>query len=467
MKHISGIIEVLSQTEIEFIHNKTLELLEKVGVKVPNNEILDICHGMGCVVDKHTQILKIPAKVMADVISEHKKKNTVKGTITEKLTGDISTQVFVVDFETKKRRYGLMDDVMKGIILVEKLDFIKAANSVVIPSDVPAELSEIESFKAIFTYSSKPGDTYVLTPFSAKYVLQLSDAMGIQQSYLLDTVSPLSFREESLEIALQYAKKGHRIHTGPMTMAGATSPVTLAGTLVVENAEVLASMFIIYSLTNCISICYAPAHSFDMQTLLCSFGAPNQALLGIACAQMARYYNLESRTNTGLSDSILPDFQGGFEKASTAVIAHLAGCKEIGCQGIVGADQGFSFEQLVIDNEWLSYYNYILRGIEVNEKTIGLDVIEKVGIGGNYITEEHTAMNMMDNYWYSNLFKREAWDQWINNGQKEILGTAHEYIKDILSGYQYAVPVITPSKLDELNQITEDAKQEYVLIYKS
>jgi len=461
MKQIKAKIEVLSQSEIELVHNKTLQLLERVGIRVPNAEVLDICHGLGCVVDKNTQVMKIPAQVMENVLAGNKNKRDKDDFTVKKLTGDISTQVFMVDFQTRIQRYGLMDDVLKGIQLVEKLDFIKAANSIVIPSDIPNELTEIEAFKAIFTYSTKPGGTYVLSPFAAKHILPMADVMDIQQSYLLETISPLLFREESLEIALIYAKNGHRLHSGPMAIAGATSPVTLAGTVVVENAEILGTLFIIYALTSNLAPHTAPAHSIDMQTMLCSFGSPNQALLGIACAQMARFYGLESRNNTGLMDSILPDFQGGFEKASTAIMAHLAGCNEIGCQGIVGADQGFSMEQLVIDNEWLSYYNYILKGMEVTEESIGLDVIEKVGIGGNFLIEDHTAFNMADNYWPSALFKKDTWENWLAGGQKDILANAHDYVNDVLRNYQSAMPVISASKLDEINLIAAAAHQEF------
>ncbi len=461
MRHIKANIEVLSQVEIELIHAKSLEVLERTGLRVPNTEILEICHALGCVVDKQNQLLRIPAGVMETALSRNKQHCRAGEPELKKLMGDISTQVFMVDFQTRQKRYGLMEDVLKGIILTDRLGYIRVANSIVIPSDVPTELAEIESFKTIFSYSHKPGGTYVLTPFSAKYVLQMSDVMGIKQSYLFDTISPLSFREESLEIALIYAKSGHLLHTGPMATAGATSPVSISGTLVIENAELLATLFIICALTGSLSFLYAPAHSMDMRTLLCSFGSPNQAFYGVACAQMARYYGLECRSNTGLTDAILPDFQGGFEKGATAVMAHLGGCTEIGCQGIVGADQGFSYEQLVIDNEWLSYYNYILNGIDVSEDAIGMDVIERAGIGGHFMAEEHTALHMRDNNWYSDIFKRDSWESWLHKGQNDILHNAGEYVNTVLANYKSVEPVIAPSTLADINRIAEMARQEY------
>ncbi|MDH6316149.1 trimethylamine--corrinoid protein Co-methyltransferase [Parabacteroides sp. PF5-5] len=461
MKQLRSHIELLSQPEIEMIYAKTLLLLERTGLKVPNDEILDICHSLGCVVDKATQTLYIPAALIEDMIHKNQAPRDKEDFTPRKLTGEISTQVFLVDLLTKEKRYGLMDDILKGIVLVEKLPFIREANSVVIPADIPSEMAEVEAFKMIYTYSNKPGGTYVLTPFSARYILPMADQMGLKHTYLFDTISPLTFRKETLEIALIYAKHGHPLRCGPLPMAGATAPVSAAGTILLTNAEVLGSMFLIQALTNSLCPFDALAHSVDMRTMLCSFGAPNQALFGMAMAQMARYYGFTTLTNTGLSDAILPDFQSGFEKGATAIMAHLTGSNNIGCQGIVGADQGFSFEQLVIDNEWLSYYNFILKGIEVTEESLGLDVIERVGFGGNYLAEEHTINYMHDNYWNSKLFKKDTWEQWTAGGQKDILSNAHDIVEKVTSDYRSAAPAIDKSKQEALNDIAAEAWKEY------
>jgi trimethylamine--corrinoid protein Co-methyltransferase len=460
MNKIKANIEVLSKSEIELIHAKSLKVLSDIGIKAPNDELLEICAAAGCNVDMTTKVMKIPAALMEGVLTKVKNEKLINEYTVQKLTGDISTQVFLTDLITKKRRYGMLDDVLKGIILTESLNYINSANSVVIPSDVPKAMAEIESFRTIYSYSTKPGGTYILTKFAARHILQMADVMGITHNYLLETISPLQFMEESLEIAMLYAKTGHGLECAPMSMAGASAPVTLAGTMVIENAEVLGTLLIIHTLRKAFTRHVAPAHSMDMQTMLCSFGSPNQALLGAAMAQMARYYGLTARTNTGLSDAIRPDFQCGFEKAATTIISHLTGSHEIGCQGIVGADQGFSFEQLLIDNEWLSYYNYILNGLEVNEDTIGFDIIEKVGIGGHFLSEDHTMQHMHNNYWASDLFLRNTWDNWLANGSADILQHANEIVQNRLKDYTSYQPVIPQGKLDDLNRIVSDARKE-------
>lgn len=462
MIKIRASVEVLSQDEIEIIHKSTLRILENVGVKVPNAECLDMCEKAGAIVDRDTCVVKIPSRVMEEVLTEVK-KNAGGAKIddyVQNLKGNISTQVFIVDYMTQTRRYGKMDDVIKGIVLTDRLENISSSSAVVVPHDVPHNMSDILCHQAIYTYSTKPGGTYILSPVSAKYIIQMADAMGLPSGYFLETVSPLQFTKESLEMALVYVKQGKHIGIGPMVVGGSTGPVTLAGTVTLQNAEILASIFIIFTINRDYGNYGSYNHTMDLRTTLCSFGSPNQAILGMAAAQLGRHYGLSVASNSALTDALLPDFQGGFEKAVSGVFSCLAGAGNVGAQGIVGADQGISFEQLVIDNEWLDAYNYILRGIEVNENTVAADIIESVGIGGNFISEEHTAEYMRDNYWVSHLFNRDNWEGWCAKGSKQVLDWAHEYVLSTFNRHYPPQPVIEQSKLDEINYIVKCAEEE-------
>jgi trimethylamine--corrinoid protein Co-methyltransferase len=194
--------------------------------------------------------------------------------------------------------------------------------------------------------------------------------------------------------------------------------------------------------------------------MICSFGSPNQALFGICMAQLGRFYGIRRVANVGLTDSLRPDFQCGIEKAVSAVFGSLAGIQTIGCQGLVGADQGFSYEQLVLDNEWMEFYNFILRGVEVTEETIAADVIEAIGIGGNFLGEEHTAKNFRKSLFQSKLLNRQDWETWIADGGKDTLARAHDYVGDMTANYRAALPVCTAQQFDELARIVVLARKE-------
>ena len=354
------------------------------------------------------------------------------------LSGRTSTQLYVVDHKTASRRLGTTDDIRRGIALIGKLKNITECNAVVVPSDVPAALSDIVCFELTYKYSAKPGGTYVLTPFSARHILAMAAAMGREVSFLLDTVSPLQYQAGSLEIALLFARAGQPITIAPMVMAGGTGPVTLAGTLALENAEALASLFLVFALTRGVPRYTAIPHSLDLRTMLCSFGSANQALLGIAVARLARHYGLRPECNSGLTDAVVPDFQAGFEKSATAIFTALAGVREIGAQGIAGSDQGFSFEQLALDNEWMDIYNYVLRGVEVTEESLAEELIESVGRGGSYLAQEHTAVHMRRSYPHSKLLWRDTWDVWQARGAKDALARAADFVEQATSGYRDA-----------------------------
>ena len=132
----------------------------------------------------------------------------------------------------------------------------------------------------------------------------------------------------------------------------------------------------------------------------------------------------------------------------------------MGAQGIVGADQGISLEQLALDNEWINYYNYITKGFEVSEDSIGLDVIREVGIRGNFLSEEHTLDWIHESYFQPGLFLRDNWTNWTGGSQKELLERAHDLVETATDGYLNREPVISESICEEIDRIIADAREE-------
>lgn len=463
MKHIKSSIEVLSPSEIQLLHDSSAKILETIGIHVPCAEVLKRCAALGAVIDLETETMHIPQHVLECVLDKIKELNADTFAVESQrrdIYAHISTQVFCTDYKTRTSRYGLRDDNLKGFALLEHLENFPYACPVVVPSDVPDQLSDLISFQDIYKYSTKPGATYILTPTSAKYIVEINKLMNRPTWYLLETISPLSYKKDTLEMALFAAENGGIIGTGPMVMSGATGPVTLAGSMALENAEILASIFIIYALTGKSSDYCASMHSMDMKSMLCSFGSANQALFGAAMAQMAAFYGMTSMTNAGLTDALLPDFQGGIEKGITACFNYLAGGRRMGAQGIVGADQGISFEQMVLDNEWVKYYNYITSGIEVTEETIGLDAIAEVGIKGNFLDCDHTFDYWRESYLQSDIFLRDNIVNWTNQSQPELLDRAHAFVEEKTKDYKNRQPVISQSLCDEIDRIVQDATAE-------
>jgi trimethylamine--corrinoid protein Co-methyltransferase len=464
MKKIKSKLEVLSDEELNLIHETAIRILDEIGIHAPNGELLGMCRERGCLVDDARQVVRFPRNIMEAFIE--KMRHTCPNKVldeAQKLGGYISTQVSLVDYETGTRRYGLRDDNLKNIKLVEQLKNIPYANAAVVPSDVPYEIADAVTIADIHKYSTKPGGTYILTPTGAKYVARINKVLGLQGGYLFEGISPLSFKADSIEMALSFAKEGGGLGIAPMAMGSTTAPITVAGTLTLETAELLGSIFLVHAMTGEYPGFAASCHTSDLKTMICSFGSPNQALFAVATGQLARFYGIQGGTNTGLTDALTADFQGGFEKGITAAFNSLSGLWSIGCQGIVGADQGFSFEQLVIDNEWIDCYNYITGGFEVTSETIGYEVIKSVGIAGNFLGEEHTVEHMQDSYWSSNIFARQDWTNWAAGGSKTVYNRAHEFVEEVTAGYKNMEPVKPKEICDALDGIVEEAWGEMKL----
>ena len=338
----------------------------------------------------------------------------------------------------------------------------------VTPSDIPAHMGDLYGYYLCTLYSRKPYGVYILSPETARQILRIRQivkdepsraAEGARVGFLLEPNGSLSYDRISLEMALVFAEAGQDIAVGPMAMAGMDAPVTLAGTAVIQNADNLLGLVLCY-LLGVEGSWSTSAHTLDPRYGMCSFGSPNQVLLALAELQMGRFYGFHDLgVNCGLTDACLPDFQGGFEKGMSAMISLLAGASGVGAQGIVGADQGTSFEQLVIDNEWASVIHHIFsKGFEVNKETLALDVIKKVGVGGSYIAEQHTVQHLRQTYWRASIFNQGPWDTWMADGGKDAYARAHEKVEQILRACYPPAPLLSLSTIKELDALTEDAR---------
>lgn len=451
---IKASIDVLTAAEKQLIHDKSLSILEKIGVHAPHDGFLRLMEIHGALIDWPSQVMRLPASLVNDMMDEIRDSLAKSAEVDLKpLTGSVSTEVFMIDYAAKTRRPGVLDDVKKGIALLNRLPSFTSADAIVVPSDVASSVTDLVTYQMLFTHSKKPSGTYILSPATAPYIIEMARFMQRRIYYGFQTVSPLRFMPETLEIAMIFKDQGMPAGVGPFVLSMGSGPITTAGSLLMQNAEQLACIFCTRQLGGSIGGYYSTVHPLDAATLLCSFGSPNLAVSAMAGCSMARYYGLNPGGNVGLTDSLEPDFQCGFEKALTASFAAFSGNRSMGAQGIVGADQGISLEQLVIDDEWISAFNYCTASFEVNEETLAEALIHELGIGGSFISEEHTVRHFHDSYWPSSLFNRQAWDAWKAQGSRSLLERAHDKVEALTANYQHLPLVIPASQAEDLSRI--------------
>ena len=474
MKYVQSCIEVLDGQDLERLHQATLEVLSTVGCRLPHKRVLDLMRRAGAEVDETTATVRLPPALVERAIRETTRHTGQSGGTFgqpapiqhKRARAGMSTQANVIDYGATARRQGTTQDVIKGIVVCNELPHITRCMPLATPADVPSHIGDLYGYYLCTLYSTKPYGIYILSPETARLIVRIRElvageparaADGAQVSYLLEPNGSLSYDEFSLEMALVFADAGHRIHAGPMAMAGLDAPITLAGTLVIQNADNLIALVLCH-LLGLPGSWSGSAHTLDLRSTLCSFGSPNQVLLGLAAVQLGHHYGFRVPINSALTDACLPDFQGGFEKGMSAVVALLSGADGIGAQGLVGADQGASLEQLVIDNEWLAAVDHILSlGFEVSDETLALDVIRRVGIGGSYLAEEHTVRHMRKTYWPSDLFNQKSWDAWQADGGQDVYAKAHERVERILAESYPPPPLLNPSTIAELDALIQDA----------
>jgi len=446
-------LEVLDLDSIKKIDETSKDILIKIGLKIPNRKILGILNDFGAKVDLKKNHVKFTEEIIKIGLGDIKKCNSeyiLYGTnknskvfFSKGFTNFQSSagQFAVIDLKNNKRHISGLEDLIDGVKLADHLNNIDIVGAFSVPQEVEAKKRDIVSCYNILKNTRKPFALWINSGDSARKIISMLEVVRGSKKELqkyplcyafVETITPLQYTPENLDILFEFAKYGLPIGFGPMAMTFATAPGTLAGTIVLENAEILSGIIIARLINKDTPICYwGIQHIMDLKTGNISFGSPEQILMGLASIQLANYYGFPVGTNTGLSDSIFSDVQSGVEKGITASIATLAGANIHGHQGICGADQGASLVQLYIDNEIIGYIKRIKRGFIVNEKTLLFEEIKEKGIGGNYLSSESTLANLKKEAWIPDIFNRLNWES-SKDKEKRVVIEADCRVKKIL-----------------------------------
>ena len=460
------------------IKQAALDLLEKVGFAFRHPRALALLEEHGASVDRKTEVARIPRELVLECLSKVPKEYAVSSAEgNEARFGDGSLKAVMclerhlVDYKTMSRRPGTTEDCIRSIALGNALQNIGLVSPFVVPSDVPLQVADVRGYKLVFTYSRKPGYAWIYTHASSRYIIEMAKAVAGGEEelrkrkmvgYGAEPTSPLQLSHHALEIMFEMARHGLPISaSGSMTLLGGTSPITPAAGVTLHTAETLAGIVLVNLIDPEAPASFSTSvHVLDQRTLLCSFGAPENILSSLAGIQVARELGLSCNANVVLSDSNIPDFQCGFEKAMGVGLAIAAGAEGIGHQGIVGADQGASFNQLVIDDEWLGYANRLFSGMQVDEESIALEVMEKVGVGGSFLRQPHTLRNLRSQTWYPRLFNRNDWASWVRRGHSDVLDASATLLDSLLKENYPPAKVIDRDTAMELARIEKRAARE-------
>jgi trimethylamine---corrinoid protein Co-methyltransferase len=272
-------------------------------------------------------------------------------------------------------------------------------------------------------------------------------------------VPPLNFAEDACACLEAAARGGMPVLLLSAAQAGATSPAALAGTVVQAVAECLAGLVYINCVVPGAIAIWGPwPFVSDLRTGAMSGGSGEQALITSACAQMGHYFGLTVGSAAGMCDAKMPDIQAGYEKGLTAGISAMTGINLMyESAGMHASLLGFCLESLLIDNDMLGAINRNVRGIEVNEDTLSLDVITETCLEGpgHFLGSNQTLTMMQTEYVYPHMANRMSPKEWNEAGKPDILSKAIARKKEILGSH---FPEYIPRDVDEIIRAKHDIK---------
>ncbi|MCL5987137.1 MAG: trimethylamine methyltransferase family protein [Actinobacteria bacterium] len=447
--------EIFPDKTINRISNASFDILENIGVKVPNQRIWHDLKEFGAVVNENTEIVKLPAEITKKAIELAGKQHILYGRDRNNVA-EFGFGMF--NFNGSAGQYQLIDeklwirtdptlaDLRKAIKIGDALKHINVVGAMVVPFDIHPKLRDVYTFFELLTGTTKPFTGWIFSGKSAEIIIEIMKIVSGSPENLkkyppyeafIEPISPLSFRSEAIDILIEFAKADMPVCFGPMVQAGATGPIYLAGAITQENAEILAGVVLSQALRPGLPVTYGGIpHIMDMKTSTISFGSPEQGLMAAAITQLAKSYGFPVYNNTGITDAKIPDAQSGIEKAATIMLGALAGGDIFGHLGISGADNGANLAQLIIDDEMAGYIKRVMGSFEVTDETISLDVIKDIGITGNFMMHEQTLSNYKKEIWYPEILDRFAWDTWEKEGKKTITDRALEKESAILKSHE-------------------------------
>ena len=427
-------------------------ILERIGVRINDITFLDRLKAAGAQVDYDNQIVRFAGDWLDEVLGRAPSKFILysrdgrndlhlgEGRIH---FGNGGRVFRILDMGTGGYRRTMLRDVANTAILVDHLDYIRFYIIACQAHDLEPQSYHLNDYFRSFYHTTKHvmggcdnlegvRQMWELASFIAGGEDKLREKPFV--SVITNVISPLTIDGNTLGILNFCTTHGIPATCAPAPIAGATSPATLAGTLSQMHAESLAGVAIAQVLTPGAKVLYgAVPTAMDLRTMEYTMGSVEMGMMNAAAVQLAKLYNLPIYASGGLTEAKRPDIQAGFEKHFSNLIVAMTGADFIHLTaGLMDSGNSLSYEQFVIDNEILGMIHRELAGIEVNEETLGFDVIEKVGPGGNYVAEDHTIDHMMDEFFYPNLSVRCSFDIWEERGRPDMLSRANVMVKKTL-----------------------------------
>jgi len=442
-------MKIVGDAELPRIHEATVKLLEETGVVFEHQEALEIFKTQGAKVEGKT--VYIPRKMaelamqQAPATYRHRARNDVQTvTIGDGIAPHPNVGcVFCEDMEKGKWR-GLLNDYANFQKLSQASDVVKLTGATpVMPHDVEASERVLHMLYQAIKHTDKPliGSCTVAKKAreSVKMVEMVFGETFLANNYCIavsiNPLSPFKYDTETLDSLFEYARRNQPVFVLSCAMAGVSAPISLFGSIVQQNTEIVAGITLLQLINPGIPAVYGPASTVaDMKSALCMFAPPEQFLINSTCLQMALdFYGVPTRIMAGMTDSKEADIQAGYETMQNMLMGLLGGGHMIEqVFGVLDSIMTISYEKFIIDEELMSRVFRICEGVATSDATMSLEVMQEIGPGGSYLDHQDTFMNFK-NQWRPSISCWESYAEWEEKGRQSILARANKKYKAILA----------------------------------
>ncbi len=462
----------LSEDQNQRLYWACLEVLERTGVRLYDQEALDLLKKAGVPATEGNRV-RIPAGLVEKARTTAPRKVTFYNRYGQvampvyghrSFYGPGSDCLTIIDHRTGERRQPILQDVVDAMIVADALENVDFVMCMFLPSDVPQQVADRHQMATMLRNTTKP-IFYVTTDFTGCVdVVAMAEAVvggaeALRERPLaacyINVTTGLIHNQEALQKLLFLAGKGLPAAYVPSTQGGVTAPVTPAGALIVSQAGALVGL-VLSQLKREGTPFIMPGwggNMLDMQTTVQPYADPDKRAMA---PDLVHYLDLPMFALAGCSDSKLVDQQAAIEAALTLMTDALCGSHIIHDLGYLESGLTGSLVQLAICDEILGWISHFVRGVDVSDTALALDLIDEIGPDGNFLESEHTFDHFRER-WYPKLFERDNYEGWLAKGGQTLAERAAARVEAILAGHQPdPLPEETVQQLEAIIQRAEE-----------
>ena len=466
----------LQHDAVEKIHAMTLHVLEHTGIEVKSENALAILKqgGARVVSHKNRHLVHIPPAMVEKALELIPKSYVIYGRQkgcearfergNPPLFGPSGVPFMIYDLESGVRREAGLSDFVALVRLLNGLPNVDFVTAPCTFTDLPEEIRDLSGFFHLVTNTQKPFSMDFSGEAGFKEVISLVELLKetvfgskmFTSFGFCPVISPLRFDKLPTDQLIETVRAG--IPVGPITMAqpGVSAPASLAGTLIIMNAEILGLIVLAQAAKPGAPFLYGTIPGMtNFMTGQMLTASPELPLLNAGATQLAEYYGLPNWATAGRTESKLPDIQAGYEYSFSVPWVALSGATYISAiGGFLESVCTLSFEKFVIDDEVVGMVKRVLTGIDADDDHCAADLISSVGPGGTFLAEDHTIRHMRTDFFLPSVGEISNWDEWNKKERPTALEKARQKAKDTIASH--SVPPLPDAVMQQIRDIFPD-----------